>query len=156
MFSDFGLDVEVRVSLLPHGDPTLLPKYQTGGAAGADIHAALDHGEVVAIPPFCRHIIPTGITVEIPVGYHMEIRSRSGLAANKGVFVLNAPGTIDCDFRGEIKIILFNSGAEPFSVSRGDRIAQMVLMPNFQASWLVSKALGETARGAGGFGSTGV
>lgn len=156
MFSDFGLDVGLRVALLPHGDTLFIPKYQSAAAAGADIHAALEHGEELSIAPFCREIIPTGLTVEIPVGYHIEIRSRSGLAAKNGVMVLNSPGTIDSDYRGEIKIILFNGGGQPFPVKRGDRIAQMVLMPHFQASWTIARKLSETERGAGGFGSTGV
>lgn len=131
-----------------------LPVYKTEGSAGADITALLS--EPVVIKPFKRAIIPTGLSFSIPKGYEVQIRPRSGLAAKNGVTVLNTPGTIDSDYRGEIKVILINLGDENFTVNNGDRIAQMVVQKVEQASFEIVDNLDETERGSGGFGSTGV
>jgi dUTP pyrophosphatase len=131
-----------------------IPTYATVGAAGADLKARIDVPVVIA--PGKRAMIPTGIRVEIPIGYEVQIRPRSGLAAKNGVTVLNTPGTIDSDYRGEIAVILINLGDEPFTVTRGMRIAQMVLAPVVQAEFVGQEALGATSRGEGGFGHTGI
>lgn len=128
------------------------PSYQTNGAAGCDLTASSDQ----TIDPQSWGVVPTGLFLEIPYGYEAQVRSRSGLALRHGVFVMNSPGTIDCDFRGEIKVILANVGHHPFIVKKGDRIAQMVFSPVFQATFEMADSLTETARGTGGFGSTGV
>lgn len=130
-----------------------LPSYQTSGSAGADIYAFVDTD--VVIPAGEYRLVPTGIKMEIPFGYEVQIRPRSGLAAKYGVTCLNAPGTIDSDYRGEIKVLLINHGKAPFTVRRGERIAQMVAVPVVQAQLLVADSLSETGRGEGGFGSTG-
>jgi dUTP pyrophosphatase len=136
-------------------DPRIpLPQYESEGAAGLDIRAFLD-SEMV-IPPLDRAQIPTGLFVEIPPGFEGQVRPRSGLAARRGVTVLNSPGTIDSDYRGELKIILINLGAESFTVQNGDRIAQLVLSPVCRAAVLETESLSVTERGSGGFGSTGV
>ncbi len=131
-----------------------LPVYKTDGAAGADICALLD--ESVCIPCGAYAVIPTGLSAAVPAGFEIQVRPRSGLAANDGVTVLNAPGTIDSDYRGEIKVILINLGDKPFTVHSGDRIAQIVVAPVAAATFVPVAALDETARGSGGFGSTGV
>ena len=131
-----------------------LPLYKTSGAAGADICALLKEPLVIEIGKSA--MVPTGLFFEIPQGYEVQIRPRSGLAAKNGVTVLNTPGTIDSDYRGEINVILINLGDKPFTVNNGDRIAQMLLAPVIQAEFSVVKSLEETERGAGGFGSTGV
>lgn len=134
-------------------DDIPLPQYATKGAAGADIRAATD--EPITIAPGGIAMIPTGIAVAIPEGYEMQIRSRSGLAAKHGVFCLNAPGTIDSDFRGEILVILANFGVAPFTIERGERIAQLVVAQFEQVQWQETTILSTTERGRGGFGSTG-
>ena len=131
-----------------------LPLYKTSGAAGADICALLK--EPLVIESGKSAMVPTGLFFEIPQGYEVQIRPRSGLAAKNGVTVLNTPGTIDSDYRGEINVILINLGDKPFTVNNGDRIAQMLVAPVIQAEFSVVKSLEETERGAGGFGSTGV
>ncbi|MBQ9494498.1 MAG: dUTP diphosphatase [Treponema sp.] len=131
-----------------------LPAYKTDGAAGADVCACLSAPVVLA--PGKYALIPTGLSFAIPVGFEMQVRARSGLAAKNGIAVLNAPGTIDSDYRGEVKIILINLGDEPFVVNDGDRIAQLVVAPVMQAQFVTADFLDKTARGAGGFGSTGV
>jgi dUTP pyrophosphatase len=131
-----------------------VPAYQTAGSAGADLKALLD--EPVVIEPGNRALIPTGIALELPVGYEAQIRPRSGLAAKAGLTVLNAPGTIDSDYRGEVTVILINHGSEAAIVRNGDRIAQLVIAPVVQASFSPADALDSTERGSGGFGSTGV
>ena len=136
---------EVRVSL---------PQYESSGAAGMDLRAFIDRE--ITIAPLGRAKIPTGLFVEIPQGCEAQVRPRSGLAARSGVTVLNAPGTIDSDYRGEVEVILINLGAEPFTVKNGDRIAQMVIAPVLRAAVEETDALSETERGTGGFGSTGV
>jgi dUTP pyrophosphatase len=143
--------VGVRIRRLPHGDGLPLPAYATPGAAGMDVVAAED----VTLAPGARHAVATGFSVAIPEGYEIQVRPRSGLALKHGISVPNTPGTIDSDYRGELKVILINHGAEPFPVHRGDRIAQLVLAPVTLAAWQEVAELDETARGAGGFGSTG-
>jgi dUTP pyrophosphatase len=140
-------------------DRTLaLPSYETPGAAGADIRANLradDRNAGVTLAPMQRVIVPTGIRVEIPVGFEMQIRPRSGLAVKHGITLPNTPGTIDSDYRGEVKVILANLGDEPFEIRRGERIAQLVPAPVLRAHFTEVQTLEETARGSGGFGSTG-
>ena len=136
---------------LPHGDGLALPAYATDGAAGMDVVSAED----ICLAPGGRHAVATGLALAIPHGFEVQVRPRSGLALKHGVTVANAPGTIDSDYRGELKVILVNLGAEAFDIRRGDRVAQLVLAPVVRASWLEVGALDETARGAGGFGSTG-
>ncbi len=146
-------DVSVPVKRLPHGANIPLPEYATALSAGVDLIAAV--GEPVALKPGARTIIPTGIAIQLPVGFEAQVRPRSGLAAKHGVTVLNSPGTIDADYRGEVGVILINHGAETFSVERGMRIAQMVIAPVAVAVWQEVGDLDNTQRGAGGFGSTG-
>jgi dUTP pyrophosphatase len=129
-----------------------LPKYQTEGASGMDLRSTVEH----VLYPGAWTPIPTGVFVEIPAGHEMQVRPRSGLAATHGVTVLNAPGTIDADYRGEIKVILINHGQNPFTIKVGERIAQLVLAKVERAEWIVADGLNETQRGAGGLGSTGV
>lgn len=145
---------EIRVVRLPHGEGLALPAYATAGAAGMDVLAAVDEAMVLA--PGARAAVPTGLCMAIPAGHELQVRARSGLALNHGIAVLNAPGTIDCDYRGEVKIILANLGDRPVTIARGDRIAQLVLAPCVRASWAPVEALDDTARAGGGFGSTGV
>ncbi len=144
--------VSVSIRRLPHADGLPAPAYQTAQAAGADLTAAVDAEVVLA--PGERRLIPTGIAIGLPDGYEAQIRPRSGLALKNGVSLVNTPGTIDADYRGEIGVILINHGQEPFTVRRGDRIAQMIVAPVVQAEFREAE-LTETARGAGGFGSTG-
>lgn len=131
-----------------------LPRYESSGAAGMDIRAFI--GAEIIIPPMGRAKIPTGLFMEIPGGYEAQVRPRSGLASRSGITILNAPGTIDSDYRGELEVILVNLGDEPFTVKTGDRIAQMVIAPVTRAAVSEAAFLSETERGAGGFGSTGV
>ncbi len=143
--------VPVLVRRLPHGEGLDLPAYATDGAAGMDVLAAED----VTLPPGGRHAVATGLAVAIPPGFEIQVRPRSGLALKHGISVPNTPGTIDSDYRGELKVILINHGGEAFAIRRGDRIAQLVLAPVTRASWLPVEELDETLRGQGGFGSTG-
>lgn len=143
--------VHVRVKRLPNGDGLDLPRYATQGSAGMDVLAA----EEVTIAPGARYAVATGLILAIPAGYEIQVRPRSGLALKHGIGVPNAPGTIDSDYRGELKVILINHGVGPFEIHRGDRIAQLVLAPVTQAVWDEVGELGDTARGEGGFGSTG-
>jgi dUTP pyrophosphatase len=143
--------VAVRIKRLPHGQDLALPAYATAGAAGMDVLAA----EAVTLAPGSRHAVATGFAVAIPPGYEIQVRPRSGLALKHGISVPNTPGTIDSDYRGELKVILINHGSEAFAIARGERIAQLVLAPVTRASWDEVVELDETARGAGGFGSTG-
>ena len=147
--------VRVQLRWLPHGAGLPLPAYQTAGAAGADLVAALGEGETVRIAPGGRTIVPCGFEMALPVGFEAQVRPRSGLAAKFGVTVLNAPGTIDADYRGEVKVILVNHGEQNFDIKRGDRIAQMVIAPVIGATFDAVEALDATERGEGGFGSTG-
>jgi dUTP pyrophosphatase len=146
-----SLPVSVDVKRLPHGAGLPLPAYATTGAAGMDVVAAED----VVIVPGARHAVATGLAVAIPAGYEIQVRPRSGLALKHGITVPNTPGTIDSDYRGELKVILINLGAEPFTIARGDRVAQLVLAPVVQAVWDEVAELDTTERGTGGFGSTG-
>ena len=148
------MTVEVRIRRLSHAEDLPLPSYETDGAAGADIRAALDSELVVG--PGERAAVPTGLVVEIPVGYEGQIRPRSGLAITAGLTVVNAPGTIDSDYRGELKVLLVNLGSEPVPIGRGDRIAQLLVSPVTRASFVESDSLTASGRGEGGFGSTGV
>jgi len=145
------VSARLRLSVLPHGEGLPLPSYQTAGAAGMDLASAVD----LVLEPGGRASVPTGLLVAIPDGYEGQVRPRSGLALRYGVTVLNAPGTIDSDYRGELCVLLVNLGAEPFAVTRGMRVAQLVLAPVARLPVLVSAELDETARGAAGFGSTG-
>ena len=143
----------VQIMRLPHGEGLALPAYETAGAAGMDLRAAVT--EPLTIAPGARFAVPTGLAFAIQPGFEAQIRPRSGLALKHGVTCLNTPGTIDSDYRGEVKVILINLGSEPFTINHGDRIAQMVVAPVVQAEILEVDALDETKRGAGGFGSTG-
>ena len=143
--------VGVRVKRLPHGEGLDLPAYATSGAAGMDVLAAED----LTLESGQRHAVATGLAMAIPQGFEIQVRPRSGLALKHGISVPNSPGTIDSDYRGELKVILINHGTEDFAISRGDRIAQLVLAPVTQAEWEVVEQLDETNRGEGGFGSTG-
>ncbi|GAA3057694.1 dUTP diphosphatase [Rhizobium viscosum] len=141
---------------LPNGKGLDLPAYETRGAAGMDLRAAIDEDKPLVLAPGKRALIPTGFVFEIPEGFEGQVRPRSGLAAKNGVTCLNAPGTVDCDYRGEVKVILVNHGEEDFTITRGMRIAQMVIAPFIQTRIAEISETTETARGAGGFGSTGV
>ena len=147
--------VEVRVRRLPHAADLPLPTYQSEHAAGLDLMAAVPAGAPVIIAPGERAMIPTGIAIALPAGVEGQIRPRSGLALKHGVTVLNSPGTVDADYRGEVAVMLVNLGTEPFVVSRGERIAQLVIAPVTQARLDIVTELPPTARGGGGFGSTG-
>jgi len=140
---------------LPHNPDLPLPAYATPGAAGLDLCAAVPADDPLILPPGERALIPTGLAMALPPGYEAQVRPRSGLALKHGITVLNSPGTIDCDFRGEIGIILLNTGKAPFTITRGERIAQMVIASVAQAQFIEVADLPETGRGAGGFGSTG-
>jgi dUTP pyrophosphatase len=148
-----GGSAEIAVRRLPHGEGLPLPGYATAGAAAMDLLAAVDSPLVLA--PGARAAVPTGLLVALPAGHELQIRPRSGLALNHGLLVANSPGTVDEDYRGEIKVILLNTGDAAFTVTRGLRIAQAVLAPVTRAIWREVEVLDETARGAGGFGSTG-
>ena len=145
-------DIRIAVQRLPHGEDLPLPAYATYGAAGMDIVAA----EALVLAPGARHAVATGFAMAIPEGYEVQVRPRSGLALKHGVTCLNTPGTIDSDYRGEVKVILANLGDTPFPIARGDRIAQLVPAPVQRAALEEVAALDETVRGAGGFGSTGI
>ena len=148
--------VALLVEPLPHGAGLPLPAYATAGAAGADLLAALPAAEAVELAPGRRALIPTGIRIAVPAGYEAQVRPRSGLAAEHGVTVLNSPGTIDSDYRGEVKVILVNHGDVSFRIARGQRIAQLVVAPVARVAWTPGDVAGRvTARGSGGFGSTG-
>ena len=147
--------VPIRIVRLPHAEGLPLPAYETAAAAGMDLRAAVPAETPFVLAPGDRAAIPTGLAIALPDGLEAQIRPRSGLALKSGIAPLNSPGTIDADYRGEIKVILMNHGREPFTIERGDRIAQMVIAPVIQATLAEVETLDETARGAGGFGSTG-
>jgi dUTP pyrophosphatase len=148
--------VEVLVKKLAHYDESFdLPFYATEGAAGADIRASLPEKKSIIVKPGERVLVPTGLQMEIPFGYEIQVRPRSGLSLKSSLMVVNAPGTIDCDYRGEVNIIIGNFGKEDYEIEHGLRIAQLVISPVFQARYSVTNTLGETKRGEGGFGSTG-
>ncbi len=144
----------VRIKRFAHGKDLDLPRYETALAAGCDVRAAVS--DAVTLKPGERSMIPTGIAIAMPPGWEAQMRPRSGLAAKHGISCVNAPGTIDADYRGELRVILINHGSEDFTINRGDRIGQMVFAPVFQASFEEVDELDDTARGQGGFGSTGV
>jgi dUTP pyrophosphatase len=148
--------LSVMVVQLPHARGLPLPEYQSKGAAGLDLIAAVQDGNPLTLQPGERALVPTGLVLQIPEGHEAQVRPRSGLALRHGVTVLNSPGTIDADYRGEVMVILINLGAEPVKISRGERIAQLVFSPITQASLIAVKSVSDTARGSGGFGSTGV
>jgi dUTP pyrophosphatase len=143
----------IDVVRLPHAEGLPLPSYATDGAAGMDLLAAV--AAPLVIPPGGRALVPTGLTIALPHGYELQVRPRSGLALKHGITLPNSPGTIDEDYRGELGVIVLNTGAEPFTVERGMRIAQAVIAPVVRAAWREVVALPETTRGTGGFGSTG-
>lgn len=146
--------VEVRIRQEPGCEDLPLPAYETEHAAGMDLRAAVT--ESVQLAPGQRAMVSAGIRIALPPGTEAQVRPRSGLAIKHGISMVNSPGTIDADYRGEVKVLLINHGQEPFTINRGDRIAQMVIAPYFQAKWEVVASLDETARGEGGFGHTGV
>ena len=148
------VELKVAVQRLPHGADLPLPAYATAQSAGLDLMAAIDGN--VTLAPGARQLIPTGLSIALPAGYEAQVRPRSGLALKQGITVLNSPGTIDADYRGEVKVLLINHGSENFVLKRGDRIAQMVVASVTRIDWNVVETLDETARGAGGYGSTGV
>ena len=147
--------VKIEVCPLPHFQGLALPAYETPGSAGMDLRAAVPDLEPLTLDPGARAMVPTGLSFAIPLGFEVQIRPRSGLAAKHGLTCLNTPGTIDSDYRGEVKVILINLGDKLFVIERGERIAQMVLAPVTQAAWEEVASLDETSRGTGGFGSTG-
>jgi dUTP pyrophosphatase len=147
--------VAIRILRLPHGEGLPLPSYQSKHAAGLDIVAAVPEAGPVELMPGSRALVPTGFALELPSGFEAQLRPRSGLALKHGVTLLNSPGTIDADYRGEVMVLLANLGAEAFTVRRGDRIAQLVVAPVAHVEVVSVEALGETDRGQGGFGSTG-
>ena len=146
----------VPVKRLPHAEGLPLPAYETPGAAGMDLIAAVEEGAAFGLSPGERRLIPTGLILQLPPGYEAQVRPRSGLALRHGVTVLNSPGTIDADYRGEVQVLLANLGSEAFEVSRGMRIAQLVVAPVVQAVLREAAEVDEPKRGAGGFGSTGL
>ena len=148
-------DIVVEVKRLPHAEGLALPAYQSEHAAGLDLLAAVGAETPLTLAPGERALVPTGLAIALPAGFEGQVRPRSGLALKHGVTVLNSPGTIDADYRGEVSVILINHGAEPFVIRRGERIAQLVIAPVQRAQMLERVVLKETSRNAGGFGSTG-
>ena len=147
--------IKVDIRQLPHGEGLALPAYQSAHAAGLDLLAAVPEGAPLILSPGQRALVPTGLTIALPPGYEAQVRPRSGLASKHGVTVLNSPGTIDADYRGEIGVLLVNHGDGPFLIRRGERIAQMVVGPVVQVKLVSAAKLSATERGSGGFGSTG-
>ena len=147
--------VRIEIQQLPHGEGLPLPAYQSAHAAGLDLLAAVPEDQPLTLAPGARALVPTGVAIALPEGFEAQVRPRSGLAAKHGVTVLNAPGTVDADYRGEISVILINHGLEPFAVRRGERIAQMVIAVVVRAELVPVATLTSTARGSDGFGSTG-
>ena len=148
-------EITVAVRPLPHFEGLELPAYETLGAAGMDVRAAVAEDDPLVLNPGEKTMVPTGLSVAIPQGYEIQMRPRSGLAAKHGITCLNSPGTIDSDYHGELKVILINHGQEAFTIARGERIGQMLLAPVTRLVWKEVEALDDTDRGAGGFGSTG-
>jgi dUTP pyrophosphatase len=147
--------VDVSITRLPHAEGLDLPAYETSASAGMDLRAAVPADAPMALEPGGRALVDTGLKIALPKGYEGQVRPRSGLAHRHGVTVLNSPGTIDADYRGEVKVLLVNHGDEPFAIERGMRIAQFVVAQHARVEWVPREALEETVRGAGGFGSTG-
>lgn len=145
----------VRLQRLPHAEGLPAPAYETDGSAGMDLRAAVPEDQPITLAPGGRALVPTGLKIALETGFEAQVRPRSGLALKHGVTCLNSPGTIDSDYRGEVGVILANLGSEAFVVRRGERIAQMVIARFERAAWIEADSLDETARGAGGFGSTG-
>ncbi len=150
------MSVVVKIRRLPHAEGLSLPRYETAEAAGLDLLAAVPDDAPVTIEPSRRALVPTGLALQLPSGTEAQVRPRSGLALRHGVTVLNAPGTIDADYRGEVSVLLVNLGGEPFTITRGLRIAQLVVAPVMRANLVETKAMDGTERAAGGFGSTGM
>ncbi len=148
-------EAQVRILRLPHGEGLPIPRYETAGAAGLDLRAAVAADAPLTLLPGARALVPTGLVLAVPEGFEAQVRPRSGLALRHGVTCLNAPGTVDSDYRGEVGVILVNHGQAPFVVSRGERVAQLVIAPVTRALMVEVTSLEETERGAGGFGSTG-
>lgn len=151
---DSGSDATVAVTRLPHGKNMPLPAYETALAAGMDLAAAVE--QEIVLQPGDRVLVPTGLAIALPAGFEAQVRPRSGLAVRHGITVLNSPGTVDADYRGEIKVPLINHGQEPFTISPGSRIAQLVIARHATIQWQEVSVLDETERGVGGFGSTGL
>lgn len=149
------MTVKVFLQKLPLSAGLPLPEYATEGAAGLDLLAANAANEPILLQPMERYLVPTGISFALPEGYEAQVRPRSGLAWKHGVTVLNSPGTIDCDYRGEVRVMLINLGTEAFTINRGDRIAQLIIAPYSRIAWQETETLPESVRGDGGFGSTG-
>ena len=147
--------IDVAIMRLPHAEGIDLPAYETSASAGMDLRAAVPVDAPVTLDPGNRALVDTGLKIALPEGYEGQVRPRSGLAHRHGVTVLNSPGTIDADYRGEVKVLLVNHGREPFTVERGMRIAQLVVAQHARVEWVRREALDETVRGPGGFGSTG-
>ena len=147
--------VKLEIRQLPHGEGLALPAYQSAHAAGLDLLAAVPEDSPLILSPGQRALVPTGVTIALPSGYEAQVRPRSGLASKHGVTVLNAPGTVDADYRGEIGVLLINHGDAPFPIQRGERIAQMVIAPVVHVELVGAVELSTTKRGGGGFGSTG-
>jgi len=147
--------VKVEIQTLPHGEGLALPAYQSAHAAGLDLLAAVPQDSPLTLAPGQHALVPTGLLIALPPGYEAQVRPRSGLAAKHGVTVLNAPGTVDADYRGEVGVLLINHGSAPFAIRRGERIAQMVIAPVTRVELVAAAALSATERGSGGFGSTG-
>lgn len=145
--------LRVAIERLPHGRDLELPRYMSPGASGCDLLAAVDGP--VTLAPGERRLVPTGVRIAVPPGYEAQVRPRSGLALRHGVTALNSPGTIDADYRGEVGVVLINLGSEPFTLCRGERLAQLVVAPVVQVEWDEESGLGDTERGGGGFGHTG-
>jgi dUTP pyrophosphatase len=147
--------IKIDIRRLPHGEGLVLPAYQSAHAAGLDLLAAVPEASPLILSPGQRALVPTGLTIALPAGHEAQVRPRSGLASKHGVTVLNAPGTIDADYRGEIRVLLINHGDAPFTIRRGERIAQMVIASVVRAELILADSLSATERGSGGFGSTG-
>ena len=150
------MNIQIGIKQLASGQGMPLPEYQSSGAAGFDLMAAIPDDAAIVIEPHARELVPTGIALEIPAGFEAQVRPRSGLAIQHGVSVLNAPGTIDSDYRGEVGVILINHGSDPFQITRGLRIAQLVISPVARAQLVAVVGLSKSARGDNGFGSTGL
>ena len=149
------LSTTVEIQRLPHADGLALPAYQSVHAAGLDLLAAVSEDKPLTLQPGQRALVPTGLMIAVPPGYEAQVRPRSGLALKHGVTVLNSPGTVDADYRGEVSVLLINHGEEPFTIRRGERIAQLVIAAVTQANLVAVASLSSTDRGSGGFGSTG-
>ena len=148
-------ETAIQILRLPHSEGLPLPAYETAGSAGMDLRAAVPEDQPMTLAPGQRALVPTGLKIALPLGYEAQVRARSGLALKHGIICPNAPGTIDSDYRGECGVILANIGDEPFVIRRGERIAQLVIARHERADWVEVETLDETARGTGGFGSTG-